>query len=124
MLTGGSVAICGASAAMAISCVLPQNEDNQRDTLFTVVAVTSLSTFVKLLRVAMLVPVVVTDSATNLSSFLLVTAIAALGVHTSMQAMLEIGWRRMILVLAETIFTAVSVFGFHPFLHLMALYFF
>jgi uncharacterized integral membrane protein (TIGR00698 family) len=44
LLTGGAVAICGASAALAISSVLPKSETSQRDTLFTVVAVTSLST--------------------------------------------------------------------------------
>jgi len=44
LLTGGAVAICGASAAMAISSTLPQSSDMERDTLFTVVAVTVLST--------------------------------------------------------------------------------
>ena len=44
VLTGGAVAICGASAALAISAVLPRNEENQRFTLFTVVGVTTLST--------------------------------------------------------------------------------
>lgn len=44
VLTGGAVAICGASAALAISAVLPKNEANQRFTLFTVVGVTALST--------------------------------------------------------------------------------
>ena len=44
LLTGGAVAICGASAALAIAAVLPRNEENQRATLFTVVGVTALST--------------------------------------------------------------------------------
>jgi len=44
LLTGGAVAICGASAALAISAVMPRNEENQRFTLFTVVGVTTLST--------------------------------------------------------------------------------
>ncbi len=44
LLTGGAVAICGASAALAISAVMPKNEENQRFTLFTVVGVTTLST--------------------------------------------------------------------------------
>jgi hypothetical protein len=44
VLTGGSVAICGASAAMAISSVLPESEDRRRATLFTVIGVASLST--------------------------------------------------------------------------------
>jgi uncharacterized integral membrane protein (TIGR00698 family) len=44
VLTGGSVAICGASAAMAISSVLPASPTRERDTLLTVVGVTALST--------------------------------------------------------------------------------
>lgn len=43
-LTGGSVAICGASAAMAISAIMPNSEHKERDTLLTVIGVTSLST--------------------------------------------------------------------------------
>jgi uncharacterized integral membrane protein (TIGR00698 family) len=44
LLTGGAVAICGASAALAISAVLPRSQDQQRFTLLTVVGVTTLST--------------------------------------------------------------------------------
>jgi uncharacterized integral membrane protein (TIGR00698 family) len=44
LLTGGSVAICGASAALALAAVIPPNEKLERNTLFTVVAVTTLST--------------------------------------------------------------------------------
>ncbi len=44
LLSGGSVAICGASAALAISAVLPQTKENQRFTLLAVVSVTVLST--------------------------------------------------------------------------------
>ena len=44
VLTGGAVGICGASAAMAISSVLPQGPDTKRQTLFTVIGVTALST--------------------------------------------------------------------------------
>lgn len=44
VLSGGSVAICGASAALAISAVLPQNKDSERFTLMVVVTVTVLST--------------------------------------------------------------------------------
>jgi uncharacterized integral membrane protein (TIGR00698 family) len=43
-LTGGSVAICGASAAMAITAILPEYKNKERDTLLTVIGVTSLST--------------------------------------------------------------------------------
>ncbi len=207
MLTGGAVAICGASAAMAISSILPQDKTTQKDTLFTVIAVTSLSTvtmvlyplfademnmsakhigiflggtihdvaqvvgagysvseevgdlstLMKLIRVAMLVPVVLMmgflirrfelsasrDSSTKpkfpffligftllffinslnilprqvieflsqFSSVLLVIAISALGVRTSMKEITSIGWQPIILVVIETIFIAIIVIG-------------
>lgn len=44
VLTGGAVAICGASAALALASVLPRDERVQRFTLLTVVGVTVLST--------------------------------------------------------------------------------
>lgn len=44
LLTGGAVAICGASAALAIAAVIPANDKLERNTLFTVMAVTALST--------------------------------------------------------------------------------
>lgn len=44
LLTGGSVAICGASAAMAIAAVLPKNSFSERNLIFTVLSVTVLST--------------------------------------------------------------------------------
>lgn len=44
LLTGGSVAICGASAAMAIAAVLPRNEHSEKNLIFTVLGVTVLST--------------------------------------------------------------------------------
>ena len=200
LLTSGAVAICGASAALAISSVLPKGENHERDTVFTVIAVTTLSTmamivypmiislfqldhaaigvflggtihdvaqvvgagfsvsdetgnvatFTKLLRVAMLVPVVMslsflfrahTDSAAgrrlpgflvvfallvainstgvippvvldalkSISRWCLVTAIAALGMKTSLKAMAAVGWKSITLIVAETVFLAVLV---------------
>ncbi len=44
VLAGGAVAICGASAALAISAVLPRDKDGERFTLVVVVTVTLLST--------------------------------------------------------------------------------
>ena len=44
ILSAGAVAICGASAALAISSVLPTHKDHERDTILTVVGVTALST--------------------------------------------------------------------------------
>ena len=49
VLTGGAVGICGASAAMAISAVLPDSKDKDRDTLLTIIGVTSLSTIAMVL---------------------------------------------------------------------------
>ena len=44
LLSAGAVAICGASAALAISAVLPQHKDSERNTILTVIGVTTLST--------------------------------------------------------------------------------
>jgi uncharacterized integral membrane protein (TIGR00698 family) len=44
LLSGGSVAICGASAALAVGSSLPKHKDNERDIILTVVVVTALST--------------------------------------------------------------------------------
>jgi uncharacterized integral membrane protein (TIGR00698 family) len=200
ILTAGAVAICGASAALAISSVLPKGKSHERDTVFTVIAVTALSTiamivypviiaffhldhaaigvflggtihdvaqvvgagfsvseetgnvatFTKLLRVAMLLPVVVffsflfragtrVQAGRRLPGFLvvfavlvainsmgviplpvlavlksvsrwcLVTAIAALGMKTSLKAMVDVGGRAIALIVAETIFLAALV---------------
>src|SRR5205085_5342769 len=43
-LTGGAVAICGASAALAIASILPRHKNAERDASFTVIGVTALST--------------------------------------------------------------------------------
>ncbi len=44
VLTGGAVAICGASAALALSLVLPRDKIGERETAFAVIGVTTLST--------------------------------------------------------------------------------
>ena len=49
VLSGGAVAICGASAALAIASVLPRNDTRERDTILTVVSVTALSTLAMIL---------------------------------------------------------------------------
>jgi len=49
LLSGGATAICGASAALAISAVLPRSREQERFTLLVVVSVTSLSTIAMLL---------------------------------------------------------------------------
>ncbi len=207
LLTGGAVAICGASAALAISAVLPAGRDQQRFTLLTVVGVTTLSTIamvlypslagelgldarqaaiflggsihdvaqvvgagfmispqvgdgatlVKLLRVALLVPVVVgfahlfrnghgeaagagarppilpgflvafivlvalnstgivpaqiAGALGQVSRWCLVIAIAALGVKTSFRQLAELGWKPVVMMVAETVFIAAVVLG-------------
>lgn len=49
VLTGGAVAICGASAALAIAAMLPRGVRAERDTIFTVIGVTALSTIAMVL---------------------------------------------------------------------------
>jgi uncharacterized integral membrane protein (TIGR00698 family) len=44
LLTGGATAICGASAALALSAALPNHPMKDRATLFTVIGVSALST--------------------------------------------------------------------------------
>lgn len=204
LLTGGSVAICGASAAFAIAAVMPQTEENDKFTLLTVVGVTTLSTIamivyplivkfagldptaagiflggtihdvaqvvgagylmsphtgdiatvVKLTRVACLVPIVmgiallfksrggaapgaetpplvpffllgfvammvinsygwlapsVTGVLNNASRACLVMAIAALGVKTSFQALASLGWRPVLMLVADSVWIAAVV---------------
>jgi uncharacterized integral membrane protein (TIGR00698 family) len=44
LLTGGATAICGASAALALSAALPAHSGKEKATLFTVIGVSALST--------------------------------------------------------------------------------
>jgi uncharacterized integral membrane protein (TIGR00698 family) len=44
LISGGSVGICGASAALAVASVLPATKDNERFTLLVIVGVTLMST--------------------------------------------------------------------------------
>jgi uncharacterized integral membrane protein (TIGR00698 family) len=200
LLSGGATAICGASAALALSAALPAHERKERATSFTIIGVSTLSTIamilypaisnlfgfddhhagifigatihdvaqvvgagyaispeagdtatvVKLMRVAMLLPViiavglwarsrgghgegqrppllpwfvtgfallVVANSLVPVPDFLreggniasrgcLVTAIAALGVKTHFQEIIDIGWKPVVLMILETIFIA------------------
>lgn len=212
LLTGGSVAICGASAALALAAVIPKNSLLERNTLFTVIAVTTLSTIamiaypilfsalglddraigfligatihdvaqvvgagysvsleagdtatiVKLLRVAMLpivltvvilalrfgsvetaggkpqlpsfviafgvfaalnsigvVPEMVGEAASTLSRALLVTAIAALGIKTSLKAMTEVGGGHIGVVVLETLVLLAAALALVQFGHLV-----
>lgn len=204
VLSAGAVAICGASAALAISSVLPSHQDQERNTILTVASVTALSTaamvlypvfvsyldvdnttagvflgatihdvaqvvgagyivsvetgeistLVKLMRVACLVPVVISISLvlrqqksvqkheepllpwflvafvvlilvsslgwipqqahalmTPASSWCLLTAVAALGVKTSLKALVDVGPGPVAAMLLQTLFLAVFVLG-------------
>jgi uncharacterized integral membrane protein (TIGR00698 family) len=198
-LTGGAVAICGASAALAIASILPKHKNAERDASFTVIGVTAMSTLamilypiavgalgwdnhaagiflggtihdvaqvvgagysvsvdtgdtatiVKLLRVAMLLPVCiviglalhvrgsdaahaapvlpwfavafallvviastgwippsVTELGSVVSRWFLVTAIAAIGMKTSLKSLVDMGLKPVMLVVVETLFLA------------------
>jgi uncharacterized integral membrane protein (TIGR00698 family) len=204
ILSAGAVAICGASAALAIASVLPSHKDHERNTILTVAGVTALSTvamvfypvfvtylhydnatagvflgatihdvaqvvgagymisdetgeistLVKLIRVACLVPVVVTISLlmhrrrspesanepllpwflvafvvlvivnslgwipaeahsllTPVSSWSLLTAVAALGVKTSLKTLVDVGPAPVGVMMIQTVFLAVFVIG-------------
>ena len=204
LITGGSVAICGASAAMAIAAILPKNEHSARNLTFTVLGVTVLSTLamiaypiaadlldlseagtgvffggtihdvaqvvgagfsvsetagetatvVKLIRVTMLAPVIlifglclagfgverqagerpplvpgfillffalaaansfdlipagVRDLLADISRWALLTAIAAVGMKTSLRKIAEVGTKAIVLICAETLFLAAFI---------------
>jgi len=206
ILTGGAVGICGASAALAIAAILPRDRYSERNAIFAVIGVTTLSTiamvlypvvvdrfaldhaaagvflggtihdvaqvigagysvsdqtgdtatFIKLLRVSMLVPVVFTLSLifhtrgarsgdgerrwllppfivafcvlvalnstgitpdwlrlflVEASRWCLVTAIAALGMKTSLKMLFDVGWKPVTIIVAETVFIAALVLG-------------
>jgi uncharacterized integral membrane protein (TIGR00698 family) len=201
LLTGGAVAICGASAALAIAAMLPKRHIREEDVLFTVIGVTALSTvamvlypilfqalglseiesgyligatihdvaqvvgagysvsdtagdiatFTKLLRVAMLpavlivvalcfrhepggavgvpwfvvgfialmllrnlapVPETVLGVVNEASRFMLLTAISALGVKTSMAQMFAAGPKGFLMIGAETLLLLVMALAF------------
>lgn len=65
-LTGGAVAICGASAAMAIGALLPQDDRRERDIAFTVIAVTVMSTLAMILYPVLTARLGLTDASTGL----------------------------------------------------------
>jgi uncharacterized integral membrane protein (TIGR00698 family) len=203
ILTGGAVAICGASAALAIASILPKHKNAERDASFTVIGITALSTLamilyplvvgslgldhraagiflggtihdvaqvvgagysvspetgdsatiVKLLRVAMLLPVCLAiglalhvrgsaahaapvlpwfavvfaalvavtslgwipstaiEAGSIISRWCLVTAIAAIGMKTSLRSLVDMGMRPVMLAVLETLFLAAIVLG-------------
>ena len=61
---------------------------------------------------AALVPAAVVEFFNQVSRWCLVIAISALGVKTSLQALGKLGWRPVMLMVAETAFIAVIVLVF------------
>ncbi len=55
------------------------------------------------------IPVVAAEMATDLSRWCLVAAIAGLGIKTSFQKLAVVGWKPVILMVAETVFLLVLV---------------
>lgn len=49
LLSGGATAICGASAALALSATMPRTSESERDTLLVIIGVTTLSTLAMIL---------------------------------------------------------------------------
>jgi len=209
ILTGGAVAICGASAALALSAAMPAHPRKEQATLFTVIGVSALSTtamvlyptfthvlqlapvqagafiggtihdvaqvvgagysisqeagdvatLVKLMRVSMLLPVIalvavlarrhalsqgddlggtrlpllpwfavafailvgvhstgwlpdiVVQTGQSASQWALVASMAAIGMKTHLKDLLEVGWKPVALMVAETAFLAVLFLG-------------
>lgn len=66
VLSAGAVAICGASAALAISSVLPQHKDSERNLCLTVVGVTTLSTIAMVLYPAIAQGLGLSDTAAGI----------------------------------------------------------
>jgi uncharacterized integral membrane protein (TIGR00698 family) len=58
-----------------------------------------------------LLPKAAIDAASDVSRWCLVTAIAALGMKTSFKALVEVGWRPVALMVAETIWIGALVLG-------------
>lgn len=53
LLTGGAVAICGASAALALAAAMPRHPLKERATVFTIIGVSTLSTLAMVLYPAL-----------------------------------------------------------------------
>ena len=203
VLSGGAVAVCGVSAAAAISTVLPNDKSQEKYFALTVIGITTFSTlsmifypiiasylgfsdelagvfiggaihdvaqvigagysispeagdvatYIKLLRVALLMPIVMMvflaykekdsempggvsafipsflimffilafvknlgllplwliEIIRSMSSSLLVVAIAAIGVKTSLKQVLSVGWRPVLLMGSETVLLATLI---------------
>ena len=61
ILTSTAVAICGASAALAVASVLPESKNKERNTTLTVAGVTTLSTIAMILYPALVTSIDLSD---------------------------------------------------------------
>lgn len=204
-LIGGATAICGASAALAISSILPKSKDLEYNTLLAVIGVTLMGTLamiaypviigflafndtqagiiiggtihdvsqvvgagysvsedagdtailVKLMRVFMLVPLLIIFAVMfngakqkseekrfkfplfllgfillvmlnsfhlipahimpmikDISKWMLIMAVTAVGMKTSLKALFSLGWKPIFLICAESAFIFAVYFGF------------
>ena len=132
VLSGGAVAICGASAALAISAVLPRDKHHDRFAMafkaersLTATGATAGATAAARQPLVpwflwLFAAMVVVNSAGALavpwqhglgllSRACLVVAIAALGMKTSFMQLAQAGWRPMLLIAVETAWIAVLV---------------
>ncbi|MEE2920485.1 MAG: putative sulfate exporter family transporter [Pseudomonadota bacterium] len=66
ILSAGSVAICGASAAMAIASVLPRTREKERRTVIVVAGVTILSTLAMILYPSLAMAIGMSDARAGL----------------------------------------------------------
>ena len=62
-----------------------------------------------LLNSAGLIPPVLAETANGVSRWCLVTAIAGLGIKTSLEQLAKVGWRPVALMVGETVFLAILV---------------
>jgi len=116
VLSASAVAICGASATLAIASVLPARDPQRTNTLLTIVGATTLSTIAmvlypliaRILSLDELVPAV-TASLGGVSSWCILMAVAALGVTTPLQRMIAVGPRPIGAMVVQSAFLAVFV---------------
>jgi uncharacterized membrane protein YadS len=58
------------------------------------------------------IPPIMTDGLSQLATGLLLLAVTALGVRTSLREVASIGWRPICLLAGETVFLAAMILGF------------
>lgn len=109
LVSGCSVGICGASAALAVSSVLPQTRENERFTLLAVVGVTLMSTLAMVLYPLGVKAVGLTPAQAGVffgATIHDVAQVVAAGIKTSFEDLLKLGWVPVAMLLAETAWIA------------------